>query len=70
MATEMKRMMVSIPQDLLSQLETLKKEKFYNTTWSEMFRSLLQQGTIELLNERDRVLSEKIHSPTTTSAPG
>ena len=53
MATEMKRMMVSIPQDLLSQLETLKKEKFYNTTWSEMFRSLLQQGTIELLNERD-----------------
>ena len=68
MATEMKRIMVSIPNDLSSQLETLKKERFYSTTWSEMFRTLLQKGTDALFNERENVkLTESVESVTETA---
>jgi len=44
MATEMKRLMVSITPDLETELDKLKQEQFYNTTQAEMFRYLIALG--------------------------
>lgn len=44
MATEMKRLMVSITPELEPELDQLKKERFYNTTQAEMFRYLIALG--------------------------
>ena len=38
----MKRFSLSIPCEMQSKLEILKKEKFYNNTKAEMFRYLIK----------------------------
>ena len=44
MATSMKRQMVSLTPDLETALDRLKKERFYNTSQSEMLRYLIRRG--------------------------
>lgn len=48
MATQNKRMMVSLLPEWDDKLLKLKKEKFYNTTKSEMIRYLIGLGIEEI----------------------
>lgn len=52
MATDMKRFTVSIPHDMESGLDALKKEKYYKTTRSEMIRDLLERGLESFHSEK------------------
>ena len=44
MPTEMRRTMLSIPKEFEAGLFSLKKNKFYNSTQSEMLRHLIYLG--------------------------
>lgn len=44
MATELKRMMLTIPSDLEDGLDRLKQQKFYKTSQSNMLAYLLRLG--------------------------
>jgi metal-responsive CopG/Arc/MetJ family transcriptional regulator len=44
----MKRMMITLRQEWTNELDELKKSKFYNVTFSEMFRVLISLGMKEI----------------------
>ncbi len=44
MPTQAKRISVTIPKDLEERLDSLKQEKFYNTSYGEMLRQLILEG--------------------------
>jgi len=44
MATELKRLTITIPEDLESALDKVKQERFYNDSQSEMIRQLIVAG--------------------------
>lgn len=44
MASGMKRVIVSISPDLEQGLDTVKRERFYNKTYSEVYRYILALG--------------------------
>ena len=44
MAANTRRIMVSIPPDLEQGLDSLKREKFYNKPYSEVFRYVFALG--------------------------
>ncbi len=55
MPTQAKRISVTIPKDLEEKLDSLKQEKFYNTSYGEMLRQLilagLNKGNIKAMEE-------------------
>lgn len=44
MATELKRLTITIPEDLEPMLDKVKQEHFYNDSQSEMIRQLIVAG--------------------------
>ena len=44
MATELKSLTITIPEDLESALDKVKQERFYNDSQSEMIRQLIVAG--------------------------
>ena len=44
MATEPKRVLVTVSAELAEQLDDIKRRAFYADTWSEMYRKLLEEG--------------------------
>lgn len=49
----MKRFTVSISHDMEDDLDTLKKERYYRTTRSEMIRDLIERGLESFHEEMD-----------------
>lgn len=54
MATDMKRVMLSLPKDLASKTDEVKRHQFYDKPYSEMYRYLLQRGLDALKAEQPR----------------
>lgn len=52
MATDMKRVMLSLPKDLASETDEVKRHQFYDKPYSEMYRYLLQRGLDALKAEQ------------------
>ncbi len=44
MATEMHRFMLSIPKEMESEVQSVKKNYFYDKSYAEMYRQLIQIG--------------------------
>jgi len=44
LSTKNKRMSITLPQNLLERLDKLKKEEYYNKSYSEMVRGLLEDS--------------------------
>lgn len=44
MSTNMKRFSVSVTPDLEKRLDTIKKERFYKKTQTQMIRELIKRG--------------------------
>lgn len=42
--TKKKRLMLTLDEDIVTAAEKLKKEVFYNESWSELYRCLLRKG--------------------------
>ena len=40
-----KRLSVSVSEELLDRLRALKREQFYDKTWADMYRFVLESGT-------------------------
>lgn len=55
-ATRMKRFMLSLPEALTCQTEEVKREKFYNKSYSEMYRKLIELG-LETLEKEGTLMS-------------
>ena len=47
------RLSLSIPVELLPQLDAVKKEKFYNETKAEMYRFLIKSG-LEVVSKEQK----------------
>lgn len=54
MATDMKRVMLSLPKDLASETDEAKRHQFYDKPYSKMYRYLIQRGLDALKAERPR----------------
>ena len=57
MATNMNRIMISVPTDIEAEIERLKKTTYYDRPYSEIYRDLIRLG-MEKMNE-DTKGSEK-----------
>ena len=44
MKAENKRIMITIPPDLEAEIQSLKKEKFYDKPYAEMYRQIIRTG--------------------------
>lgn len=44
MKAENKRIMITIPPDLEVEIQSLKKEKFYDKPYAEMYRQIIRTG--------------------------
>lgn len=44
MKAENKRIMITIPPDLAEEIQSLKKEKFYDKSYAEMYRQIIRTG--------------------------
>ena len=44
MKAENKRIMITIPPDLEAKIQSLKKEKFYDKPYAEMYRQIIRTG--------------------------
>ena len=44
MKAENKRIMITIPPDLEAEIHSLKKEKFYDKPYAEMYRQIIRTG--------------------------
>ncbi|AEJ44407.1 hypothetical protein [Alicyclobacillus acidocaldarius] len=51
MPTEMKRYVVSIPDELLEKLDAVKQQVFYSQSWSETLRALIEKGADQYLEQ-------------------
>ena len=56
MSTYSKRTMVTLRPEWKSELDQLKKEKFYNDTQAEMFRYLIDLGLNSLKDEKNETV--------------
>lgn len=57
MAAEMKRVMVSITPDLEKGLDAIKREKFYNKPYSELYRYVFALG-LKAASEQEKAAKE------------
>lgn len=53
MATNMNRIMISVPTDIEAEIERLKKTTYYDRPYSEIYRDLIRLG-IEKMNEETK----------------
>ena len=53
MATNMNRIMISVPTDLEAEIERLKKTTYYDRPYSEIYRDLIRLG-MEKMNEETK----------------
>lgn len=44
MKAKNKRIMITIPPDLAAEIQSLKKEKFYDKPYAEMYRQIIRTG--------------------------
>lgn len=63
MATNMNRVMISVPADIKKRVERLKKLRYYDKPYAEIYRQLIQLG-LEYLNSEaengdDEIASRK-----------
>lgn len=58
MATDMKRVMVSITPELEEGLDAVKKDQFYNKPYSEVYRYIFSLG-LEVAKEQEKAAKEK-----------
>lgn len=58
MTTDLKRITISVPQDLDEKLDKVKKEHYYVATQSDMIRELIALG-LDSLDEEDKL--QKCH---------
>ncbi|MEG1761439.1 MAG: hypothetical protein RR115_08610 [Hydrogenoanaerobacterium sp.] len=54
MATDMKRVMVSITPELEEGLDAVKKDQFYNKPYSEVYRYIFSLG-LEVVKEQKNI---------------
>ena len=57
MATNMNRIMISVPTDIEAEIERLKKTTYYDRPYSEIYRDLIRLGMEKMNEEKKR--SEK-----------
>ncbi|MPN22543.1 hypothetical protein SDC9_169926 [bioreactor metagenome] len=50
MATDMKRIMLSLPKDLEAEVDEIKRGKFYGQSYAEMYRQLISLGIAQIKN--------------------
>lgn len=55
MATDMKRVMVSITPELEEGLDAVKRDQFYNKPYSEVYRYIFSLG-LEVAREQEKVI--------------
>lgn len=60
MKAKMKRFMVSITPDLEQDLDELKKERFYNKPYSEVYRYVLAQGLKAVATQKKAETKNKV----------
>lgn len=53
MATNMNRIMISVPTDIEAEIERLKKTTYYDRPYSEIYRDLIRLG-MEKMNEETK----------------
>ena len=58
MATDKKRLMVSIPADIQIKIEQLKQWQFFDKPYSELYRQALRYG-VEILEEQQQKEAQK-----------
>jgi sulfur transfer protein SufE len=51
MPTDMKRVLVSVPKDLETQLTKVKQQLYFGESWAEMYRILIRKGAQAALQE-------------------
>lgn len=44
MATNMKRLMISIPADIENEINNIKQKEYYNKPYSELYRQIIRLG--------------------------
>ena len=54
MATNMNRIMISVPADIEQEIEQLKKTRFYDKPYAEVYRTLLRMGLEKLAEEEEK----------------
>lgn len=54
MATDMKRMMLSLPKELVDEADQVKHRRFYDKPYSEMYRYLIRRGLDALTSDQPR----------------
>ncbi len=50
MSTNMTRLMVSIPQDVKNEIDTLKQKEYYDKPYAELYRQIIRLG-LEKMHE-------------------
>ena len=58
MATNMNRIMISVPTDIEAEIERLKKTTYYDRPYSEIYRDLIRLG-MEKMNEETKGSEKK-----------
>lgn len=53
MATNMNRIMISVPADIEAEIKRLKKTTYYDRPYSEIYRDLIRLG-MEKMNEETK----------------
>ena len=53
MATKMKRVTISISDNMENDIKMLKRTLFYDTSYSELYRQLLQHGIDSMKEKRN-----------------
>jgi len=57
MATNMNRIMISVPKDIEEEIQQLKKTTYFDRPYSEIYRDLIRLGMEKMNEEKKR--SEK-----------
>lgn len=52
---DLHRISVTLPEDLREQIKELKKDKFYDVTYSELYRQAIAAG-IEVIKKEEKIL--------------
>ena len=54
MATNMNRIMISVPADIEQEIEQLKQTRFYDKPYAEVYLALLRMGLEKLAEEGEK----------------
>lgn len=62
MATDMKRVMVSITPEIEQRLDAVKKEKFYNKPYADVYRYILSLGLEEIRRQEQKTEKDNLNT--------